>query len=48
MISRKHANFIINYDNASGNDIVELINKIKVEVYKKYKVNLILEQIIVE
>ena len=48
MISRKHANFIINYDNASGNDIVELINKIKVEVYKKYKVNLILEQIIVD
>lgn len=48
MISRKHANFIINYDNASGNDIVELINKIKFEVYKKYKVNLILEQIIVD
>lgn len=48
MVSLKHANFIVNYDNATGKDIVELINKVKREVYNKYNIELILEQIIVD
>ena len=47
-ISTKHANFIVNKGNATGKDIVSLINKIKEEVKNKYKIELILEQIIVE
>lgn len=46
-VSSKHANFIINKGNAKGNDIVELINKIKVEVKQKYDIDLVLEQEIV-
>lgn len=48
MVSLKHANFIINYDNATGKDIVNLINKIKEKVKKEYDVDLILEQIIID
>ncbi|MEE3343740.1 MAG: UDP-N-acetylmuramate dehydrogenase [Bacilli bacterium] len=48
MVSLKHANFIINYDNATGEDIVNLINLIKKEVKNKYNINLILEQIIID
>ena len=44
MVSRKHANFIINYDNASGNDIYNLINIVKNEVYNKDKIMLKQEQ----
>ena len=47
-VSNKHANFIINKGNATGKDIVELINKIKKDVKEKYNVDLKLEQIIVE
>ena len=43
-VSEKHANFIINYNNATGHDIIELIELIKKEVKNKYKVELILEQ----
>jgi len=47
-VSEKHANFIINYNNASGEDIIKLINEIKEQVKEKYNVELILEQEIVE
>ena len=47
-VSEKHANFIINYNNASGEDIIKLINEIKEKVKEKYNVELILEQEIVE
>ena len=47
-VSGKHANFIINKGNATGKDIIELINKIKEEVKNNYQVNLKLEQIIIE
>ena len=47
-VSTKHANFIVNKGNATGKDIVSLRNKIKEEVKNKYKIELILEQIIVE
>jgi UDP-N-acetylmuramate dehydrogenase len=43
-ISEKHANFIINYNNASSNDIKELIEFVKEEVLEKYGVELKVEQ----
>ena len=48
MVSLKHANFIINYDGATGRDIVLLINKIRNSVKDKYNIDLILEQIIID
>lgn len=47
-VSLKHANFIINENNATSKDIKELIKIIQDKVYKEYKINLELEQIIVE
>lgn len=46
-ISDKHANFIINYNKASSEDIIKLINLIKDTIYKKYNIKLIFEQEIV-
>ena len=46
-VSEKHANFIINYDNASFEDIVTLINLVKEKVKEKYEIDLILEQEII-
>ena len=43
-ISEKHANFIINYNNASAKDIKELIEFIREEVKEKYNVDLHVEQ----
>lgn len=43
-VSEKHANFIINYNNATANDIKELIDFIKDEVKDKYNVDLHVEQ----
>lgn len=48
MISSKHANFIINYDNASGDDIKKLIVETKMKVYEKYGIDLKIEQEFVE
>ena len=48
MVSPKHANFIINYNNAKTEDVINLINDIKKEVKEKYKIDLICEQEIVE
>lgn len=45
-VSVKHANFIINKNKASGEDIINLINLVKKEVKNKYNVDLIMEQII--
>lgn len=47
-VSEKHANFIVNKNNATGEDIINLINLIKEKVYEKFKVELILEQIIID
>lgn len=46
-ISEKHAGFIVNYDNATGNDIVELIAFIKKRVLEAYQVDLEVEQRII-
>ena len=43
MVSFKHANFIINNNNATGDDVVELINEIKKRVKKEYDIELVLE-----
>ena len=47
-VSEKHANFIINTNNATGEDIVKLINDIKTKVKEKFDIDLVLEQEIVE
>jgi len=47
-VSTKHANFIVNKGNATGKDIIDLINEIKKQVKNKYNVDLKLEQIIIK
>lgn len=47
-VSNKHANFIVNNGNASGEDIIKLINKVKNVVKEKSNIDLKLEQIIIE
>ena len=47
MISTKHAGFIVNKGNATGEDIIELINYIKSAVWSNCKVNLEVEQKII-
>ena len=47
-ISNKHANFIINKDNAESKDIVTLIEFIQEKVEKEYGIKLILEQEIIK
>ncbi len=44
MISNKHANFIINYDDASSNDIKDLILYTQKKVKEKYHIDLVIEQ----
>lgn len=44
MVSEKHANFIVNAGHATGTDIHDLILHVKKEVYKKFKVELLIEQ----
>lgn len=46
-VSTKHANFIVNKGNATGKDIIELIEKIQKEIKDKDNIELRLEQIIV-
>ena len=46
-ISLKHGGVIINKDNASGKDIIDLISYIKEQVYQHYHIELELEQIII-
>ena len=48
MVSKIHANFIINDGNATYDDIVKLINKIKKDIKDIYKIDLILEQEIIK
>lgn len=44
MIAEKHGGFIINYDSASGKDIIELIDYIQEKVYSVYGFKLEVEQ----
>ena len=47
-VSEKHANFIINSGNASGEDVKKLILEIKDKIKKKYSIDLRVEQEFVE
>ena len=47
-ISEKHANFIINYNNATSEDIIKLIELIKNKIKKNYNIDLVLEQEIIK
>jgi UDP-N-acetylmuramate dehydrogenase len=42
-ISEKHANFIVNFDNAKSLDILNLVSFIKQKVFEKFGVHLELE-----
>lgn len=44
MVSKKHANFIINYDNATSDDVYNLINLVKKEIKEKTGIELKQEQ----
>lgn len=48
MVSEKHANFIINKENAKASDIISLIHSIQKDVKKEYGIDLLLEQEIVD
>ncbi|MBU0471825.1 MAG: UDP-N-acetylmuramate dehydrogenase [Nanoarchaeota archaeon] len=48
MISKKHANFIINSENASGEDVLSLIRLVRKKIYEFYKINLELEVVIID
>lgn len=47
-VSEKHANFIINFGNASSKDVINLIEDIKKQVKEKYDIDLRCEQEIVK
>ena len=38
MVSEKHANFIVNFDNATSSDVRKLIEKVKKEVASRFGV----------
>ena len=48
MVSEKHANFVINYDHATGADVKKLIKNIQKEVKDKFDVELQIEQEFIE
>lgn len=43
-ISEKHGGFIINFNNATGQDILDIIIEVKRQVWEKYKIDLEIEQ----
>jgi UDP-N-acetylmuramate dehydrogenase len=43
MVSTKHANFIVNFDNATAHDVIELVKIIKRTVHEKTGVDLEME-----
>ena len=47
-VSEKHANFIINTGNATGEEVKQLINEIKNKIKEKYNIELKVEQEFVE
>lgn len=48
MVSLKHANFVINYNHATGEEVKELIMEIKNVIKEKYGIDLKIEQEFVE
>jgi UDP-N-acetylmuramate dehydrogenase len=43
-ISEKHGGFIVNFDNATGKDILDIISEVKNRVREKYNIDLEVEQ----
>ncbi len=43
-ISEKHGGFIVNFDNATGQDILDIIKEVKKQVWDTYKIDLEIEQ----
>lgn len=43
MVSTKHANFIVNYDNATAHDVIELVKIVKSKVHEKTGIDLEME-----
>ncbi len=46
-ISEKHGGFIVNFNNAKGIDMINIINEVKQRVFDKYKIDLEVEQRII-
>ncbi len=44
MVSNKHANFIINYDHATGSEIKQLIDEVHDRVLEQYNIDMKIEQ----
>ena len=40
MVSKKHAGFVINYDNATAEDVIRLIDDVRDKINEKYGVEL--------
>lgn len=47
MVSKKHSGFIVNFNNATGKDIIDLIEFIKKQVFERFDVKLEAEQRII-
>lgn len=47
MLSKKHGGFIINFDNATGQDILEIIQHVQKTVFEAHGVNMEIEQRII-
>ena len=47
MVSKKHANILINNKNATGKDVIKLMHKIQKKVFKSFNIVLEAEIIIV-
>ena len=39
-VSEKHAGFIVNYNNATAKDVIDLIKYVKEKVYEKYGIKI--------
>ena len=48
MVSKKHANFIVNTGTATSNDIKNLIKLVHAQVKEQFNVDLVLEQNIID
>src|SRR5690606_11513510 len=46
-ISEKHGGFIVNYNQASGMDIINIITEVRRQVHEKYRIDLEIEQRII-
>lgn len=40
MVSEKHSGFVVNYDNATASDIIQLMKDVRKKVYEQFKVEL--------